>query len=797
MKLRRFALLPFLLMSQAALAQDVLPVPEAENDDLPGAQRGEILVVGTHFLGEVEAAQPPIATLSEADIAAYGTSSLAELLGAVSPQTGTGRGRGGGMPVILMNGQRIANFREMANFPPEAIRRMEVLPEEVALRYGFSANQRVINFILKDNFASKMLRGEFNASTHGGLSESELQATLQRISGARRLNINLYLEDTGFLTEAERGVIQSAPVAPGSPDPAQYRTLLPDTRDMGLSGTWSKGFGPRGMDGSLSVNGSISRNDSRTLSGLDTFLLTSTAGTLRPLARINRTEMIEGGGSFNRKLGDWNFTATIDAGHGVTNSRIDRASNASAQNVLDRARIVNDRASLLTTFNGSLARLPAGPIGATLKAGFAHTGIISSDTRRTTGETRLKRGDASAGINLSLPITSRRDNVLRALGDVTLNFSAGLNHLSDFGDLKDWSAGLTWGLTEKLSLGASYIVNQAAPSLNDLGGPQIVTLNVPTYDFATGQSVLVAISSGGNRALKREAQRDIKLSVNWKLPFISDASFDGSYFRNRSSDFTAPFPLLTPAIEAAFPGRAVRDAAGRLVAIDRRPVTFSSSQGSRIRYGFNLSGFLRKAPPGGAGGFGMMMGGMGRPGAGGGGPMGGFGRPGGGPPGNPMNRGRWNLSIYHAVELDSSVRVAPGGPVLDLLGGDALSGGGLTRHSVEFEGGGFYRGFGLRMNGNWAAPTRLRASGAPGTSDLRFGSTFKFNLRMFAELGQQQRLVKASPFFKGLRINLRVDNLFDSRQKVTDANGLVPLTYQADYLDPKGRMVGIDIRKTF
>ena len=837
MNLRQLAVFPILLIASPVLAQQAAPAApqtapdaDAEGDPArePGAGKGEILVVGSRLMGQVEAAQPPLVTLSETDIAAYGTSSLAELLAAVAPQTGTGRGRGGGFPVILINGQRIGNFREMANFPPEAIRRMEVLPEEVALRYGYSANSRVINFILKDNFASKMLRGEYNGSTHGGLGESEFQATLQRIAGAKRLNLNLYVDDTGFLTESERPVVQPVSLSPtvaGDPGQAQYRTLLPDSRDMGISGTYSKGFGPRGMDGSISANLSLSQNDSRSLSGLDSFILTAPGGAARlrtlgdPLDRINRTRTIEGGGAFNHKLGEWNLALTLDAGHAVTNSTIDRRADVSALIAAaagtlaidaalpavanagaDRARNVSDRASTLLTVSGAPLRLPAGDAGATLKAGFAYTGIVSNDTRQTAGETRLRRGDASAGLNLSLPITSRKEHVLGGIGDLTLNFSAGINHLSDFGELTDWSAGLTWGPFEKLSLQASYIVNQAAPSLNDLGGPQIVSLNVPTYDFATGQSVLAAISSGGNRTLRRETQRDIKLSANWQIPFIKDASFDGSYFRNRSSDVTAQLPLLTPAIEAAFPGRAVRDASGRLISIDRRPVTLASTSGSRIRYGFNFSGFLRKAPPGGAGGpmggFGGFGGGARQGGPGG---PGGFGRPGGFGgvgPGGPMNRGRWNLSIYHAIELNDRVVVAPGGPVLDLLAGDAL-GGALARHSVQFEGGGFYRGFGLRMNGNWTGPARLRASGAPGTSDLRFGSTFKLNLRLFAELGQQKRLTDISPFFKGMRINLRADNIFDSRQKVSDASGATPLSYQADYLDPRGRMLGIDLRKTF
>jgi hypothetical protein len=53
------------------------------------------------------------------------------------------------------------------------------------------------------------------------------------------------------------------------------------------------------------------------------------------------------------------------------------------------------------------------------------------------------------------------------------------------------------------------------------------------------------------------------------------------------------------------------------------------------------------------------------------------------------------------------------------------------------------------------------------------------------------------PFLKGLRIAFDLDNIFDSRQKVTDDNGLVPLSYQAAFRDPRGRFIGIDIRKRY
>ena len=165
--------------------------------------------------------------------------------------------------------------------------------------------------------------------------------------------------------------------------------------------------------------------------------------------------------------------------------------------------------------------------------------------------------------------------------------------------------------------------------------------------------------------------------------------------------------------------------------------------------------------------------------------------------GGGTGQGRWNLSVYHTVRFSDRVNVAPGGPLLDLLGGDALSGGGVARHALEIEGGAFRKGFGLRINGNWSAPTRIKASGAPGTSDLRFGSVFRLNLRLFSDLGNHKALTDISPVFKGMRLAFQFDNVFDSRQKVTDASGATPFSYLPDFLDPKGRVIGIDLRKSF
>lgn len=160
-------------------------------------------------------------------------------------------------------------------------------------------------------------------------------------------------------------------------------------------------------------------------------------------------------------------------------------------------------------------------------------------------------------------------------------------------------------------------------------------------------------------------------------------------------------------------------------------------------------------------------------------------------------QGRWSLGAYHTLQLSSRVLVAPGGPLLDLLGGDALSVTGTPRHMLEFNGGLFHKGKGMFVQGSWNAPTTLVGSGLPGSSDLRFGAVTKANLNLFVELGDQGKLAEKSALFKGLRLSLRIENLFDSRQRVTDANGLVPLSYQADYLDPRGRVIELELRKMF
>jgi hypothetical protein len=799
------ALVAVPLHAAEAVRDEEAPAADTAETDNTEQQGNEILVVAERIRGQVEAPQPPLAVLDEKDIQALGATTLADVLTQLAPQTGSGRGRGGGPPVVLINGQRIGSFREMRNFPQEAIRRVEILPEEVALRFGFPPNSRVVNMILKDNFSSKTIEAETAFATRGGFQTYELEATALRINGPQRLSVTGRIDDSSELTEAERGVLPVNSL-PGATSQAEFRSLIPDSRDLALNMSWARGLGKDGLGGSLSFNGNVTRSDSFRQSGLNPSDLTDV------LQRRTRTTAVQGGAALTTRLDDWQLNATLDAAHSESRTSIDRPLTT----IVDTARSNTESVTGLVTVVGRPLRIPGGEVTSTFRLGYAWADIVSDDTRSAIGAINLRRGDISLGTNIGLPITSRRENFGAGLGDLSLNFSAGYNELSDFGALTDWSAGLTWSpfTLEKLSLSASYLVNDVAPGLTQLGNPVTTTFNVTVFDFARGETVLASVISGGNASLRKERQRDLKFGATWQLPFLQNSSLVAEYFRNRSDDVTASFPLLTPEIESAFPGRVTRDATGRLTLIDQRPVTFAEQKSERLRWGLNLSGQLGSAPAGGGGMMGMFGAGppqrgqgagappptprpqgqpSGRPagagsGRGGGGMMGMFG--GGG-------AGRWSLGVFHSVQFDNIVLIAPGGPVLDLLDGDSLSSAGSPRHSIQFNGGAFKSGFGAFFNGTWTGPSRLSGNGLPGASDLRFGSVTRFDINFFAALGQQAKLVKKAPFFKGTQIALRFENLFDSRQRVTDAAGKVPLGYQPDLIDPRGRMVEIEFRKMF
>lgn len=179
---------------------------------------------------------PDIAIGADA-ISAMAVNDLGELLDQLAPELDGGRARSTGSRVILLNGQRITNFREIRRYPAEAVARVDIYPEDVALQYGFRADQKVVNIVLKSRFKSLTTRitstgyGE-NESGQGG-EVAQADAGYLKVQGSARANLDLALESQSALHEADRNV--PLPVAPR---PASFEgnlTALDEELDASLS----------------------------------------------------------------------------------------------------------------------------------------------------------------------------------------------------------------------------------------------------------------------------------------------------------------------------------------------------------------------------------------------------------------------------------------------------------------------------------------------------------------------------------------------------------------------------------
>ena len=194
----------------AAAAQD--PGQEETWTDEDGVTSvSEVVITASRRRGDVDTDIPPELELDAADIQAYGASDISQLLEFLEPVTASSRG---GSPVFLVNGRRISGFREIRGLPSEAIERVQVLPEEVALQFGYRADQRVVNFILKDPFRSVTTEVELRGPTEGGRSGYEVEADILRIDGDNRWSFDIEHERDTALFETERDIVRDSGSTP-------------------------------------------------------------------------------------------------------------------------------------------------------------------------------------------------------------------------------------------------------------------------------------------------------------------------------------------------------------------------------------------------------------------------------------------------------------------------------------------------------------------------------------------------------------------------------------------------------
>lgn len=758
-------------------ARDLLPVlaaltaaPAAHAQTRGVGPEDEIVVVADRPRGSVPGDFVPESTFSSDDIRSYGASSIFQILAALAPHTGSASIRGGGFPIVLVNGRRISGIQEIRDLPPEVISRVEVFDEQLSLQYGYSADQRVVNFVLEQRYSAR------SAEASGSLADSDARAT-ERVEGRSteinegdRLTLGISADSASSITELERGI--APPVA--GPDTRAARTLAPEAESWRANASFARALSER-VTGNASLR--YETSDQTALLGID--------GLSLQRLRDSETESLRATAGLDGAIAGWQWTATATADassqNAVTVDSLSPARTSSDQTLFD----------LTANANGAIMSVPAGRLRGSFRLGVENRQIESSSID-TLGERRadLERTTPSGRMTLIAPITSRRREFGESFGDITLNTTASWSDPSDFAALSSLGFGASWAPLTVLRFSLQAESSEAAPAIQQLGDPITTTPDVFFFDPVTGEDVLIDYTSGGNPDLAAEEREDVTFNVSWSPSQVRGLTASFSWAQNNSTDAIVGFPTALPEAAAAFPSRFVRDGLGTLVAVDARPINIAQRDIESIRWGFNFSRSIgaqaraagaqqtqQGAPPR-QHGESSAAGAQAAPSL----------NPGGG------GAGRWNLAVYHRLRLTDDLVLAPGLETIDLLDRGGLNGGGETASSIEFEGGLFYRGVGLRLNGGW---TDAYATPVASGGQLNFSDRWTINARVFVNFDQRPSILEAAPFLRGGRLSLGVDNLTDSHVEVRDETGVTPTAYQEGYQSPLGRVVQLSFQKQF
>ncbi|WP_374296494.1 TonB-dependent receptor, partial [Sphingomonas sp.] len=417
------------------------------------ADSEDIVVTGARPRGSAIGDIPPDQTLTPADVRSYGVSSIADLLTELTPQTTSGRG---GPPVVLLNGKRISGFQEIRDLPAESIARVEILPEEVALKYGYSADQKVVNFVLRNRFRSTVVELAGRVPTQGGQAFGEGELDWVQIRRDKRFSLHTEYQERSALTEAERDIVapqtnfalggnvlgaggrgeidpglsaltgsattiagvptgvtnptlaQFATTPAGILDATPFRTLQGAQRQFGTNATYAQ---PIFGNVAASINAQVQTTQTSSLQGLPTAQLALPTGNpfspfgtdvvvargfddgFSPLRQQNNALTARLGAALNGELGRWRWTVT---------GAYDRS----------ESRVATDTGLDVRDFNARLAAgdPTANPFGALTPADLP---LASRNFARSTAQT----GSIDALLNgrlFSLPA-----------GDVSTSFKVG------------------------------------------------------------------------------------------------------------------------------------------------------------------------------------------------------------------------------------------------------------------------------------------------------------------------------------------------------------------------------------
>jgi hypothetical protein len=725
------ALLPLLLLFLQAL------VPPG----VASAQTSEVTVTGSRDV-DIQ----PIMEIGPDDLKSYGTSSLQELLDALGPRIQSSMSNA--PPLILING-RLAGPTELQNLPPEAIARVDVLPEKAALRHGFPDDRRVINVVLREHFRAFIAEASDSQSTEGGGQTGSGDASVTHIEHDNQTTVRADYKESERLLESQRD-ISSADSGARTLEPTLHETKLATTLAREL-------FGLR-----PTFEASVDAKATDSLQGL-----APTDSGEEQLRQRTSTTTAHVAGRVSGMAGDFNWTAATT--YDRTTASTQGATGVDAEGGLSflDAHSTLDNVAVESSVGGPFLQLPAGRafMSANLNARLQDFDTETEVTDTSAASAHLSRTTTRLRLNTNFPLTSRSEQVLPALGDLAARLNFTVEDVSNFGSLTSSGFGMTWRPNKLVIFNADYSNRRTAPTVQNLLDPEVVTPGVQMFDFVTDETAYVTTITGGNPDL-RNADTQGTTAGLYIGPFKDRYTFIATYQRQRTLDGIGALPPTSEAVELAFPDRFIRNSGGNLVEIDTRPVNLALAEKDSLHWGFNLIPLpgppSPKAPP----------------------------------------APRLVISLFDTWYLRDTLLVRQGLPELDLLNGAPTSvtgtsvAGTQSRHALDLRAVYTYHGMGAIFSTAWYSPTEVQGGSTATSSTLYFSALSTMDLRLFANL-EEAPLTMQHSWAKGLRVYLGATNLLNEHQKVRDATGATPVGFEPGYIDPLGCVVTVSVRKVF
>lgn len=826
----------------------VAPVASAQQDDGKSQQseqvendKSDIVVIGRRGSAVTDVA--PVAEYDADAVAATGATTVPELLQAIR---GTTQGADGSEPILLLNAQRVSGFTEIGSLPPEAIEKVEVLPEQAALKFGFPPTRRVVNFITKARFRQLEAKASAGTTTRWGSATEKANLGLTRLREGARLTIGLEYRHTDPLLQSDRDIapdpgiafdaignvtaanggeidpalsaaagrpVTIAPVPEAAPDRGTlaayasganprpfdlgpYRTLAPANDAIKAEAVIADRIG-EGLAGSINLSAEQSRD--RNLAGIaGVKLIVPETNPYSPFTRpviLNRY-LVEAGVLHERQtvtdlhagvtlrgaISGWRWDFTGELDQKQTDGNGERGVDPAAAN-----------AAIAAGAN------PFAPLDAALLAA------------RLIDRTRLRSRTAGAKtVVTNTPIRLPAGRVaITATAEAARSTTASSSRGSNPFDLRLGRTRIEAGLAIDMPLASRR--ENVLPFVGDLSVN--ASLNVrevsgfgalrdATFGMAWGPIEGVQLLATVRRS---EAAPDMVQQSTPVTRIPNIPVFD--YGNGRTELVTLilggnphlaperrlvgsltlsvkPFAKRQLRFSATYEATTIRNQTGTVYAIT--PQTEAVLPDLFIRDPDGRLASVAYQPIN----FrierqrtlNLTVNATGKLGK--------------APPASPGAKGKAPvLTNYYAgigpsIKFSDRLQLRPGTPELDLLRGDTIRGWGMPRTYGYAYGGINHGGVGLTFNAWYQAPNRIRS--ADPAADLRFSSVFKLNTGAYIGLGS---LLPREKWARRLRVAFDVSNLTDARQQVRDRNGIVPNRLQPDYLDAIGRTATITLRK--